>query len=126
VIDELKETLKVKQQKIKQLQVVKQQTETNIAQLKGQIEKSKQQANQRTRTLRDCNDQIKTEIGEKTSSMAKSKQQEKMLEEERKIESEIEEVRNNRKAFESRLESHYARATKAVNQINTVVSQHLS
>lgn len=125
VINELKDVLKTKLKQLQELQVVKQQNDANIVQLRQQIEKSKKQQKERLKTITDCNEKIRAEINSKTASMARNKEQEAMLEQERKIEADIEKLRNDLQTFENKYESLVARAKKGTNAVKNAINQAL-
>ena len=122
-IDKLRDTLRSKENKLKQLSSSKQMSETNISKLKEQIQKSSHQQKQKLKSLIDCNNQIKTQINEKTSTLTLNKRQEKMLEEERKLEKELESVRTSVTAFENKLESSIVRAKKGKSVVENIIGQ---
>ncbi|KAI1301499.1 Kinetochore protein Nuf2 [Halotydeus destructor] len=124
-IDELKEKLKAKQNKLQQLQVVKQQAEANFVSLKEQINRSRFQHQQRIKPLSKMNDDIKKQIEEKKASLSVNKQQEKLLDEEQKYIKDIVLVKQDRQNFSEKLQTCYKRAETSASILKSALEQNI-
>jgi chromosome segregation ATPase len=113
-IEKLKEQLKVKQSKLLELTVIQHQKETNMTALKEQTKRSETQHKVRVKPVVADNERVKKQIDEKRNASGKSAEADKLMDNERKLQKDIEKVRHNRTNFRDKLEQVKARSQTSI------------
>ena len=124
-IADMKDKLKVKHHKMQQMDVVCGQTETNLRSLEDQQRRAKIQFNMKIKPLADMNDGIKSEIDKKKESCSgTSKTQQVLLEKERVLVQTLDQIKNSRNNFSTRLASCLQESKAAVNGFRSEANKH--
>lgn len=119
-VETIKEQLKAKESKHKQMEVVSSQSDANLGTLKEQISRNQNQHQHRMKPIMELNEGIKRQIDEKKATTTKSDDVEKLLEEERKLQKDIDKMRIGRTTFKENLKAATLRAESSASNIRAV------
>lgn len=125
-IADMNDKLKVKQNKLQQLDVICDQTEANQKIFEDQQRRARIQFNMKIKPLIEMNEGIKSEIEKKQEATGgPSKTQQLLLEKERGLMQHLDQIRNNRNNFSSRLSQCIQDSSSAVQNFKTQLQKTL-